>query len=480
MKRSDLSIFEITETHLRILRARFLPDRSLQVFSLDALKIEQSSRENLSKILASVVTSKDKKSQVVVVLPRSQVIFKNFSLPSHSKEELKKMIGLQMATQVPYAREDIVFDYSVLGQDLLGYTKILSAVVHKEVIDEFSKMFKSAGLTIQQFVLSSSSVARWFCIQYPQEVEKDKKTVGILNVESVRSEFCFACHGQLVYAREIKYGRRDVGGDFEDLFLKDIFLTLEAYLREHAGDTVQKIFILAPAAIHGLLLERIQAQKKIIVELIDPFAVIKQNKNMVISAIFQAEDLSPIVCLGAAQESMKPSLDLLPEEVQKSQRMAAQKWQIFQLVLLVVVNLALFFLIFFQAFYKDQAYLNDLKLKASKMHSRVEDVKRQAEQLKEIESRINPRISTVDIVYSLYDMTPKEISFQLLSLDKEGNLTIQGIAETRSSVNDFHRRLTNNPLFENASLQYAAQRRFFEGEITDFKITAVVSQRKEP
>jgi type II secretory pathway component PulL len=475
MKRSDLAVFEITENSLRILRARFLPDQALHLFSFDAFKVEQSSRENLSKLLASAVTPKDKKNQVVVVLPRNQVIFKNFSLPSHSKEELQKMITLQMATQVPYAREDIVFDYSVLGQDPAGYTKVLSAVVHKDVINEFFRIFKSAGLTIHQFVLSSSGIVRWFYDQYPYEAKNEKTTVGILNIEALRSEFSFARNGQLVYAREIKYGRRDIGADFENLFLRDIFLTLETYLREHAGDIVSNIYILAPLQIHDRLRESMQSWKNIRIDLVDPLDAIKQNKNMVKGETLHSEDVSPVVCLGVAKESVKPSFNLLPAEVQKSQKAIAQKWQLAQLMILVALNLGLFFSIFFQTFYKDQVYLNDLKAQASKMRSRVEDVKRQAEQLKEIERRINPRVSTVDLIYSLYAMTPKEISFQLLSIDKEGNLIIQGIAETRTSVNDFHRNLTKNLMFKDASLQYAAQRRFFEGEITDFKITAAVS-----
>jgi len=480
MKRTDIVIFEITEGYLKVLRGKFLTDQTLQIASLEALRVEQSSPNNLVKLLSSAVTAKDKKSQVAVVIARSQVILKNFSLPSHSKEELQKMISLQMATHVPYAREDIIFDYNVLGQDSAGYAKILSAVVHRDVIDEFLKIFKSTGLTIHQFVLSSSSIVRWFYGQYLEKVKNEDATVGILNIEASKSEFCFARGGQLVYAREIKYGRRDIGADFENLFLKDIFLTLETYLREHAGDIVSKIYLLAPQPIHGLLLEKIHLLKNTGIECLDPDECLLHNKNMTMPKNLPAQKTSLIVCLGAAQESIKPSFNLLPEDVKKSQKLIAQKWQFVKLAALVIFNFVLFFAIFFHAFYKDQARLNDLKHQASQLRIRVDSVKGQTEQLRKIEALVVSNVSAVDIIYGLYEMTPKEVSFQLLFLDKEGNLTIQGIAETRSSVNDFHRSLTASPLFKDTSLQYAAQRRFFEGEITDFKITAAVKRPEEP
>ncbi len=480
MKRKDLLIFEIIENQLRVLRAKFLSDQSLHVVSFHVFPLEQPQRENFPKILSSFLTAKDKRSQVIAVIARNQVILKNFSFPSHSKDELRKMITLQMVAQVPYAREDIVFDYNVLGQDSRGYTSVLSAVVHKEAIDDLFKMFKSAGLTIHQLVLSSSSIVRWFYAQQPQQIKNEHAITGILNIDPARSEFCFARKGQLLYARDIKYGQRDLGADTQDLFLKDILLTLETYARDHARDVIDHMTILAPVQIQGLLREKFQAQRNIIVDFVDPYASITDSKNVSMMEVLQAGHLSPVVCLGAAQESHKISLNLLPEDVRKSQRATAQKWQLAQLFVLVLINVALFFSVSFRALYQDQAQLSDLKKQVVEMRSRVDAINRQSEKLKQIQAHFQPQGSAVDIIYHLYDMTPKEISFQLLYLDRDNNLTIQGIAETRSSVNDFNRSLTKNPLFKDVSLQYAAQRRFFEGELTDFKITAVVNDAKEP
>ncbi|MCX5681510.1 MAG: PilN domain-containing protein [Candidatus Omnitrophica bacterium] len=389
------------------------------------------------------------------------------------------MITLQLTTQVPYAREDVVFDYVALGQDLSGYTKILSAVVHKEVIDEFFKVFKSTALSIDGFVLSSSCIVRWFYQKFPENLKNEKSVCAILNLEADTSEFCFARFGQLTYSREMKYGLRDLGGDFENAFLKDVALTLEAYAREHTPEAVGKLYVLASLQTDYPLFEKLRASKNIEVIFVDPGEALKGIKNIAVLNAQSPDFASPIVCLGAVDESQKLSLNLLPEEIRRTQTARAQKWQFLKLSVLAMLNVGLFFLLFFQGFYQNKVSLDELKTKVTDMRARAEEVKRKTERFNQIAQYVSPSVSTVDVVYALYDMTPKEVSFQTLSIDRNDNLTIQGIAETRTSVNDFHRNLINNVLFKDVSLQYAAQRRFFEGEITDFKITAVVKRLKE-
>jgi Tfp pilus assembly protein PilN len=476
MKQNDLLIIEITERHLKILRARAIAGKTAQVLSFDAVKIEDASRESLAKLISSSVTPKDRKFKVVVVIPRSQVILKNFVFPSRSKEELKKMITLQITTQVPYAREDIVFDHIALGQDQNGYTKILGAVVHKEVVDEFFKIFKAAGIPVHQFILSSSSIVRWFYQQFPQTAKEEKDVCAILNLETNTSEFCFARAGQLTYSREIKYGVRDLGGDLEEQFLKDIALTLEAYGREHPGEALQKLYVLGLPLDHHSGLERVCADKKIGIQFIDFYEALK---NIPIADTQGKDFVSAIVCLGAIDESQKISLNLLPEEIRRAQGVKARQWQMAKLLVLVFLNVSLFAMIFVQEFYKNKVLLDNLKIEIQDTRIRADKIKRKAEQLKVIEQYVNPAVSTVDIISALYDMTPREVSFQSLAIDKTDHLTIQGIAETRTSVNDFQRNLIKSPFLKDVNLQYAAQRRFFEGEITDFKITAVVNRIKE-
>lgn len=477
MKRNPLLIIEINDRHCKILRAKPVA-QEYQVSNLSVVRITDPSREALAKLLSSQVSAADKKAHCVMVLARQQVILKNLSLPSQAKEELQKMIALQIATQVPYAREDIVFDYLVLGQDTAGYTKVLVAIVHREAVDELFKIAKEAGLTARQLVLSSSSIVRWANHKLTAELSNAASIFGLLSLEADTSELCLVKDQQLVYSREIKHGLRDIGGDFENAFLKDISLTLESFAREHEHEKIAKLFVLS-APLQGVLFDNIKAQGHIDVGFADPVSFLKNTEAVVLPQAHGDDYASPVVCLGAVDESQKMTLNLLPEQIRKDQQGKTQRRQFLGLGLLAAANLVLASVIFFQQFYQEESYLAALKQQTSKMRLRAEEVNRQKDQIKNIEQSAVPSASVVDIVDGLYGMTPKEVSFQLLFLDRNDRLTIQGIAESRSSVNDFQRNLINSPLFQDVNLEYAAQRRFFEGEITDFKITAVVKRGKE-
>lgn len=477
MKRNPLVIIEMNDRHCKVLRAKPVAD-GYHVASMTTARISDPSQEALVKLLSSQITSADKKAQCVVVLSRQQVILKNLSLPSQAKEELGKMIALQVSTQVPYAREDIVFDHLVLGQDAAGYTKVLVAIVHKEAIEEWIKIFKSAGLMVSQLVLSSASIVSWANAKLTADLEPATSVSGLLSLEAGTSELCLVKNQQLVYSREIKHGLRDIGGDFEDAFLKDISLTLESFTREHPQDEIKKLFVLS-APISSPLFDKIKAQGQIDVRFMDPCAFLKNTESILLPQNKGDDYASAVVCLGAIQEAQKITLNLLPEKVRRDQQGQARRRQWILFGLLLIVNVVLGGALVLQRSYSDEAYLTALRQRTAVMRSRAEEVKRQEDQIKQIEQSAIPMTSVVDVVDGLYAMTPKEVSFQLLFLDRNDRLTIQGIAETRASVNDFHRNLIGSPLFQDVNLEYAAQRRFFEGEITDFKITASVKRGKE-
>ncbi|HOD12917.1 MAG TPA: pilus assembly protein PilM [Candidatus Omnitrophota bacterium] len=477
MKRQPLIVIEINERHCKILRAKPVA-QDHQVTDLSITRIVDPSEEALAKLISSQISASDRKAYCAMILGRQQVILKNLSLPAGAKDELQKMISLQIATQVPYAREDIVFDYLVLGQDAAGYTKVLVAITHREAINVLLKVVKGAGLVPRQFILSSASIASWARQKLASELGRLSSAVGLLSLESEVSELCLLKNQQLVYARELKHGLRDIGGDFEDAFLKEVSLTFESFMREHPQEKIAKVFVLS-APLKGTLFERIQTQGQIEVAFVDPCAFLKNDVSISLPQNKEDDYASPVTCLGAIEEHQKLTFNLLPEKIRKDQQGKMQRRQAVWFIVLLIINLMLAGIIFGQRLYRQEAYLSTLKQQVVKMRSKAQEVQRYNEQVQQIEQNAITTASVVDIIDGFYAMTPKEASFQLLFLDRNDRLTIQGIAETRASVNDFQRNLISSPLFQDVNLEYAAQRRFFEGEITDFKITAVVKRGKE-
>jgi len=471
MKKRLTTIIEITETHIKFLQAT-LSRRRPVILRSSVAKITDASEQGISKLLTDMADPRMKKTYVVAVVPRRQVMVRYFSFPSHSEEEIKKMISLQVVQQVPYAREDIVFDYTILGKDPSGYSKVLAAIVHKEVISRYFKVFSKTGLTISSIVLSSIGIVNW--LSSYEKKEKALDGIVILNVDTSTSEICFCKAGRLLFSRHVGFGVKDLGADQEEAFVKEIGITLEVYQKEKIGPIPKKVILLAPSEIIVGFSEKIQSELQLQVESIDPYQYFVRSRNILIPKVSQGDYYSLVVPSGLAVKGGQKNFNLLPKVISDERKAKAKKSAWVRFLLLAVLIIIFGGGILLARVQEQKSEFDSLEQKIASLKPRIERIKLKKEHIDAIEKYLDAKPLAVDIIYELYNLTPEDASFRLIYIDPQDNVTFQGIAEKLSSVNGFQSRLVNSSLFTNVNLQYATQRKIFQGEITDFKITAQI------
>ena len=141
-------------------------------------------------------------------------------LPSQNESEIRKMLDLQLVNQIPYALEDVIYDFVVVDREPSGYVRVLVAIVHRQDVSEkFLKLCKEAGLQPERFVLSSLGIIHWLNYQQgkiPAPVSSNQ-TVLVLNIDVNHTEICF-CHDQNLLFRAVSimapgtWQRRICGG----------------------------------------------------------------------------------------------------------------------------------------------------------------------------------------------------------------------------------------------------------------------------
>ncbi len=125
-------------------------------------------------------------------------------------------------------------------------------------------------------------------------------------------------------------------------------------------------------------------------------------------------------------------------------------------------------------------------MKFFKKQKRLEEVQQQIEQVRWAFSQAQHRIQLVqslsdefshrafmtDTIHKLYELMPPDISLRSLIIDEKKMLTIQGYAQSTSSVNNFQASLLKGSFLKEINLQWAVKRRMFNQEVCDFKLTA--------
>ena len=67
--------------------------------------------------------------ELIIILPRNQVTIRNLELPSVDQDEIRDIINIQTGKQTPFARDEVIEDYRLVGSSRQRYTKVLLAIV---------------------------------------------------------------------------------------------------------------------------------------------------------------------------------------------------------------------------------------------------------------------------------------------------------------------------------------------------------------
>ena len=473
MKDQITTTIEITDLHIKLIQSTSARGASVISFCQVA-GITQPSDGEISKALAFLVTSsKIKLGQLICVIPRRFAILRPVSLPSHSDEEINKMVALQVTKQVPYPKEDVILDHVILKKDSAGYAKVLIVAVHKEVVGRYLKIFQDAGLNPQTLTLSSAGLLSWYHIQQKNVKLTDSRPVAIINIDTQATEICF-CHGQkLLFSRSINFGAKDLHADNVAAFVEEVGLTLTTYTRENIGDDITKLIIVTTLAQVSLLQEKLSAEFKLPIETLQPFDNIPQKKDLRLP-MSEGAGLSFAVGAGLCLADPKTLIDLIPSEVSGSRAIKAEKAQWLRFFILLIVTGTLLSAAIGAQTYKSSLTLGQLHKQIEATQPKVDSIKDKTHRIQFMRQWLSPNVTAIDVIRELYNLTPPEVFFSSVYLDENGNLILQGASETGAGVSAFQRNLVGSSYFKDVALQYVTKRKVYKGELTDFKITCQV------
>lgn len=466
-----ITVIEITETHLKILR---FPDASMHSAVVESCveRIQDPSDQGLAGLLGSIAMAGMKKSSIVLILPRKQIMVRYLSLPSHHHEEITKMISLQIIGQIPYSKEDIIFDHVVLSKNSSGYSTVLVVVVHRDVVHRYLKIFSQARLHIDKIQISSDAIARWFYFHH--QTVQPEKTIALLNIDTCSSEICLCREKKSFFSRYIRFGAQDVGADHEDDFVREIINTLEASQRNEIVSWPDKLLILFSSESAKNLAEKIRRNLQLEVQVVNPYALSTIAKKIPEPNIAQGDYYSLMALLGGCSRTEDPTLCLFPPDLEQKKIRRQRKLAWIKVVMFLALNLIMITGLLFGRVHRQKKYYENLKAQRQELKPRVDNILQKQGYLEAIEQHLDLRPLMVDVIYELYQVTPDDVSFRLIHITSAGVVTLQGIAQSLSNVNSFQGQLVHSKTFQDVNLQYATQRRVFQGEITDFRIIAQI------
>jgi hypothetical protein len=479
MRKNISTVVEITDTHIKLLQARHARGQRV-ICTCEFKELPESTDEGIVKGLKDMIPRAAYPfKEVVAVIPRRFVILKQMRLPSHHDREIRKMISLQMAGQIPYPPDAVVYDYLFLEKEPSGYSRVLVVIVHKDVSGRYLRIFKEGGVSSKEFVLSSAGLLGWLVYQQSKKKFGGGGAVLLVNMDAAHVELCFCHNGRLLFSRILLCGAKDWGADNMEGVIHQIELTWKNYHQENMGPALAKGVILSTEG-DGLSLKKgLEEKLKISFEIACASDDIPFQKNINPSGFKERGAPSLAAGLGVLLSDSKDALNLIPKEISAMRGTRLKNAQRIKIVFLSALILAIGLAMGVSRIYKKMMYLRDLEARSARIGPGVKAAKQKIRLVKFFEEELNKRPVLSGVIYELIHLMPEDVSLRSIYLDGFGRVSVQGYAQAGTSVNNFQAGLVKSPVFKEVNLEYATKRKIFNMEVTDFKISFKSSNVKE-
>lgn len=402
--------------------------------------------------------------RVLCAIGARGVTLRRFTLPVVAKEELPRLLRLQIEQELPLSPEELAWGYRLLGEPTQprngspAQQEVLVVAVRKEVVEEYAEVLAACAV-MPQFTLAA--LARSYLCPHPPA------TFAVLHIDGYQSELVAFENALPVSVRLVAWGGQDIAQALaEKLGLSpEEAEQLKARLEQAAPavhDSQPQVHAALEHALGGLarsldgqlphgklyLSGKSVRNKDLAVRLerqlpqVTACEVIEQSPSTGRTAAVQG--------LKAATEnpSLTPPVFLQTRPTQGAAPVAQSapwKW----IKLAAGLLLAIVALPYAEPFLLKPHLAKQLAaLKADR--SRLPMIDRELEFLQYLKQNEPPYLDTL---YLLAKSAPQGAKIESLSMTKRGELSLRGSMKDVSQVTEFRKKLIDSGLFASVSLE---------------------------
>jgi len=475
------TVCQIDNNWLRLIQVKAIK-REKKISMIKAVDISNLSDEEISLKISGLASElKINSRHLILSIPRHQTTTRNLDLPSSNPLEIKDMIELQIGKQTPYASDEVIKDYQILGSNTEGYSKVLLVIVHRDIVNRYFKILESAGLKVQKVSFSSEGLMNWRSLVYREKIASEKVQI-LIEVDYDASDFEVVLNDKLVFGRSISLGFSQFPGQFElwqKKFVEEVNHSIYAYQNEIIGKEIGKIIISRPRLV-GDSLNRDILEKEFgsSVEIIDQFKDIPLTEEGVNSYNnLIRTDLSFAGLLGLGLPIVEHKIDLIPQEHQIGKAVKEKGKDLYIMGILLVSILVAVSGVFLGRMYNKERYLGQLKQRLTEIQDKTKELNSMIRGIETIKDRVYTRGMSLNLLYEVHKAITPEMHLVSMSFDGKENLTLRGQSNEMSEVFSFVNKLEESSYFQNVKTKYATKRKEGEKEITDFEISCPLADK---
>ncbi len=412
---------------------------------------------------------------VLACLPRQAVTVRLLELPSTDPAEIDDMIELQAGKQTPYSLDQVLYDYRIVGGTRAGYTRILLAIVPRDILRLRFSVLEEAGLAVEQMTVSSEGLLNWYLESVASG--SGESVTALLDVDSEATDLCVMRADSLLFNRSIKSGSEalaESGDEAAERLARDVAQSLEACRNELPGTVPERIVLTGAAAGASLVPALEAALEGIAVETVDSAATASRWPAGTDLQTAPYDGLSMTSLLGMAMGPEKVAMRFVPEPVRLRRELLTRARVLSSLAALVMILLVSASLAGNLRLWRLKARFDTLDAQIKNNAPAVAAVEQQREIVMLVNQRRDPAKAAFNVIAEVYRHLLPAVYVESFAFDaNRAEITIEGVVEQRANIRELITSLESSELFsgvyESGTSAMDSNRRFTFRVVCPFK-----------
>ncbi len=436
----------------------------------------ESELEISQKISSFLQAKAFKPARILISHPTHNLTTRILPLPSTDLKEIKDIVELQAVKQTPYSRDEITTGFYVIETDAAGYSRVLVAISHREVVLKYFRIVELAGLNPDLATLALEGSRFWF----PTACGKEKKSEDItllLDVDWATTDFLIFKGQKLVFNRSVGMGAKNFaeqGAALESEWVREIQRSIESGDPEIKGEKITHVGVTGTGKPLKDLCALLARELNLPCEVIPVFQGLPMHGLELTET--QLDSASLLSLAGLALHPHQVAIDLTPPEIQVRHTLQERAKDLAWLGTLMLGLVMMLSLVSFEKVYKRMTYLDELKKEYKKISVEAEGVERIVAKMKLAQDQTANGSGVLDVLKDISEVLPKNIiltSFEYSGDDK--TILVRGISEEMSAVFQVLSIFESTPSLELVKTRNVAKRKVEEKEMAEFEITASIA-----
>lgn len=412
-----------------------------------------------------------KPQNLVICFSRNSVTLRNLRIPSANPSEIDDMIKLHVGRQVPYAKEEIVNGYSLIGRDTMGYSKIMLAIVHRENIRKIFRVLEAAGLYSDRIELSSEGVLSWFTRAVKAGELKPEEAFLILDIDNASTDFIVASSSMLLFSRTIASGAEQLKDKEKwPRYLGEMKQTMVISQGEEILQKPVRVYLVGAVGELRGLVSQIETEFNLPASVVGPLEGVAPSKDVVKTPPGALEQISFCSLFGLGLDLSRRKINfVLPEaQIRKALRERVRD-------MILLGSGAMYFILVVCGIYQEKlhnrkAFLELLSNRYKTIAVQAEGLDEEVNRIKKIKSKLDTDSIVLNYLLEMSKLLPSEIVLTSFSFQKDDKVTIKGQAQEMSDIFKFITTLENSPYFKDVQARYTTRKKVKGKDINEFEL----------